>query len=222
MARDHERMLAAVHTIQQFHHVGLESLRRRPGKAAYASGELDTEAVNSRMNADTLRKARAFAHPVSGYSTSELKKFCQEIRLNWINFATRNSAVGPTHVILLMSVAKHQGERARMQAKMLKHGWSTSELQSEILKAFGRRRQGGRRIDLGASVEDVLVRLDQHRETWMRLHAELVRRDESGHPAGEKALPPGIRPALARVTLELHKIGDVIATHLKHGQGLRR
>jgi hypothetical protein len=216
MVRDRERMLATVHAIQQFHQVGLESLRRRPGKAGYASGELETEAVNIRMNADTLRKARAFAHPVTGYSTSELKKFCQAIRLNWTNFISRNSAVGPTHVILLMGVPKYRGERARMQAKMLKDGWSTSELQSEIHKAFGRRRQGGRKADLGASVEDVLVRLDQHRETWLRMHAELVQRDERGHPAGVKALPPAIRSTLARITVEMHKISDVIARQLKH------
>lgn len=168
------------------------------------------------MNADTVRKARTFANPTTGYSTSELKTFCDAIRLNWSHFTDRNSAVGPTHVILLLSVPKSRGERARMQAKMLKDGWSTSELQSEIHKSFGRRRHGGRKAVLGTSVEDLLVRLDQHRETWMRMHAELVQRDERGHPAGEKALPPAIRSTLARITVEMRKISDVIARQLKH------
>jgi len=215
MATDRERMLAAIHAVQHFHRVGHQSLIRRPGKAGYASGELETEAANIRMNADTLRKARAFAHPVTGYSTSELKKFCQAIRLNWTNFIRRKSAVGPTHVILLMSVPKAQGVRARVQAKMFRGGWSTSLLQVELRRLFGRRRQGGRKADVGSTVAEVLMRIDVQRETWLRMYSELERRDKEGTSAGLKELPPAYRSAISRITHELRRIGIEVAGNLK-------
>jgi hypothetical protein len=172
--------------LREFHRIGRRSLEREPGKGT--RGTVARHAAEYRLNPDTMLKARKFADPVSGYSPAELEELCR---------ACKGRNFGVTYVIRLLSVPKDGGQRAALQRAVLENDWSTSRLDAEIARRFGRRGRGGRLPSAAKSLADptrLLVHLETHCETWRRLASRLSPAPGgAGGRASEAALPPAVR-----------------------------
>jgi hypothetical protein len=130
-----EEIQAAVAKVRAFYEVGQRSRKERSGRAAYADDEAGKDARAAGINPDTLRAARRFADPERGYTTAELDVLFAEFREFGFGFGTSS-------VIRLLSVWPRK-QRARLQRKAIKGGWSLSRLEFEIAKEFGTRKAGG-------------------------------------------------------------------------------
>jgi hypothetical protein len=142
MANKRDRVAEVLRAIREFHALGCRSRVARPGRGPHGNGATEAEAKREGVNADHLRKARAFADPQTGYTRSELDALCRTVRVNFDTFDERGTRFGVAHVMRLLSVPKEDGERDEVQAELFAGGWSTAELDAEILRRYGRRRNG--------------------------------------------------------------------------------
>jgi hypothetical protein len=178
------QVAAAVRAVRDLYTVGRQSLAARPGRGPYGERAAEDEARRAGLHPDTLRKARAFADPVTGgYTPGELDELCRAVRVSWETFTARGARFGRTHVLRLLGVPKAGGRRAAVQRAMFACGWSTAELEAAIARrqrrrreAEGRRRAGGRRPGVGDDRRGLLARLGVLCESWRRLADELTRR----------------------------------------------
>jgi hypothetical protein len=203
------RRLAA--GIRSFHALGTR-LRAGLERAGYGDGYFDAQAKKGTRyrNADTLRKAAAFADPGTGYDPGELDALLDQVRRHHHRFARRGTRFGLTHLVRLLSVPK--AGRAGLQKRCLAGGWGTAELEAAIRARFGRpRRRGGRRPHVPNDRAGVLVRVHALCLALERWHAELAGRPRSGRVAGRPAgagLLAGAGAARAAVEVSLDRAAD--------------
>lgn len=169
-----QQVAAAVKAIRAFHELGRSLPAKASHKEGYGQGTVTVEAEKHGLNPDTVRKARQFADPVSGYTVSELNALCRSIRE--VQQEQDGAVFGRTHLIRLLSVPKKQ--RAKVQSLAIESGWSTAELEAHIAARFGSRRDGGRKRRVPSDLQGALVQLEGLCEGWRRW-AEAVVGDES-------------------------------------------
>lgn len=169
-----QQVAATVKAIRAFHELGRSLPAKQSHKDGYGQGTVTVEAEKHHLNPDTVRKARQFADPVSGYTAAEVNALCRSIRE--VQEEQDGAIFGRTHLIRLLSVPKKQ--RAKVQAAAIENGWSTAELEAHIASRFGSRRDGGRKRRVPSDLPGVLVQLEGLCEGWRRW-AEVVVGDES-------------------------------------------
>jgi hypothetical protein len=223
MQTERNQVGKALRAIREFYRVGLRSLKQRTGRGGYASGDAEAEGRRTGLNSDTLRKARSFADPDSGYTATEVAELCKDAREHFHNFTDRGATFGRTHVIRLLRAPKAGGHRARLQRSMFERGWSTAELEDAIRQQFGRRRLGGRRRRIGAGGQGGLTQLEGLCESWLRFHQEMSRRHQDNERPSLLDLPPSIRIKLTRATAAVRRVQRSAVLALKlAGAGNRK
>lgn len=192
-----QQVAAAVKAVRAFHELGRSLPAKASHKDGYGQGTVTVEAEKHGLNPDTVRKARQFADPVSGYTVAEVNALCRSIRD--VQEGQDGPVFGRTHLIRLLSVPKKQ--RGKVQAAAIENGWSTAELEAHIAARFGSRRDGGRKRRVPSDLPGVLVQLEGLCEGWRRW-AEAVVGDESDDQE---------RPVRKRVELPADLLESVLA-----------
>jgi hypothetical protein len=160
-----------------------------------------------RRNRDTWYKLRAFAHPVSGYSTEGLEELCTQCREN-------NVPWGVKHVIVIVRLPKDGGLRARVQREAMKKQWGANELDRAVRKRIYRRRKGGRRRPIGKDEREVLLNVETLIESWNRWYYDLARKPAPGERrTWLKKLSRKTRTAIEQSNIELMKLQDLAKAH---------
>ena len=106
------------------------------------------------VHSETVRQARQFADPESGYTQAEVEELCRAIR----DIQSESEAGGvfsKTHVVRILTIPK--ATRAKFQMEAIRGGWSTNRLESEISSRFGSRRQGGRKREIPREAAGLLA-----------------------------------------------------------------
>ena len=147
-----------------------DNLRRlhRLGQQANADrNDLSTDefAAEHGLNANTMRKARAFAR---AYSKPELEKLCRLRRPNGLPLY-----VG--YLNCLLSIPDKQ-VRETMTVRAAREGWLPEDLYAAIRRRYPRRCDHGRPLSISASPMLALKRLEADADRWMRRAALVVQK----------------------------------------------
>ncbi|MFO0881820.1 MAG: hypothetical protein U0840_31425 [Gemmataceae bacterium] len=193
----------AIRDIRAYHDQGRQSLRDLPQRGEYGGGAIDGQAERLGWNPTRLRKARQFAHPEEGYSRDRLNELCRLLR-------EHRPVFGVTHVALLVSVPWSQ--REELQRECVEGNWSTQELQTEIKRRFGSRRQGGRRRRVSSDPSHALVQLEEMAETWRRWLAV------AGEQEVLDALPEKVRERINAVNRAISRLREEVTGELEAGR----
>ncbi len=200
---------AAIKKIQLFHDLGRNLPPRQRHKDAYGRGIIKDEADRLHINEDTVRKARAFAE---GYTKEELRELCRRIREVQTDQEEGLAVFEKTHVIRLLSIPEGE-EREVLQEQAIQSAWSCAELEAEIAKKYGPRRQGGRRRRVPADPGGLLTQLVRLCESWRRWHAALG--SEDGDQSRMKNLPSGIRRQVETTTQAVAALQEAVEKRLR-------
>ena len=205
----------AVRAIRALHALGRRLPPKAAPRAAYGQAVVARAAEARGTNEDTIRKARAFADPVAGYTPAELDELCGLVEAVQPGHGKGQWVFRPSHVIRMLTV-RPKGRRKALQVRAVNGGWSTARLEAEIAKAFGTRREGGRKPVRAETVEDWLVHTERLCETWRRWTARL---DAVPGPDDEScvrraSLPPKLRESVRRATAEVRRLHELVAAEL--------
>jgi hypothetical protein len=194
----------AIEQIRAFHKVGCQSLGDLPGGDGRA---LDADAKRRKLTTALLRKARQFAHPEHGYSEDRLKELCRLLRAHRPEF-------GITHVGIMVTAP--WPHRADLQRRCITESWSKSQLEDEVKKLLGPRREGGRRRRVPTDCPLVLVQLDEMADTWQRWHRQATKERTIGRRIRTvlDLLPEAVRDQVGAVTRAVERLRGAIETAL--------
>jgi len=194
------QVTAAIQQIRDFYRVGQELPPKQPHKEVVGRHIIDGEAKRLDMNPDTVRKARQFADPKVGYTRAELDELCRLIRDIQTQQTGEKSVFGRTNLIRMLTVPRRY--RKAFQREAVENGWSFRELEAEIARRFGTRRQGGRRRRIPSGAANLLTQFKRMTDTWRRGLAEL----DTLLKAGERQVLPGT------IEEQLRAIGPTMRT----------
>jgi hypothetical protein len=154
-----EALMAAIAEIRAYHREGRFCLANTPKSGNYGKGFIveRCEQLGPSWNPTKLRKARQFA---AEYAPNDLRKLVDLLK-------RYRPVFGITHVGILLTVSKVR-VRTKLQRWCIDCNRSTAELEAEIKKRYGVRRQGGRRRAVGLDIDHVLVQLEGMCDTWRR------------------------------------------------------
>jgi hypothetical protein len=93
-----QQVTAAIRAVRDLYTVGRQSLAARPGRGPCGRRAAEDEARRAGLLPDTLRKARVFADPVTGYTPAELADLCRAVRASWERFTAKHVAGVVCHV----------------------------------------------------------------------------------------------------------------------------
>jgi len=134
------------------------------------------------------------------------------VKNHFDKFSARGAVFGVSHTIRLLSLPKVDGEKGRkqVQKRLFAAGWSVAELDAEIRRLYGRRRQGGRQKRVGGGGE-LLGQLEEFCETWRRWYARINPGEgEADQPINK--LPAGVRDAVTRAARVIAKLQETVTT----------
>jgi hypothetical protein len=191
----------AVKDICEFHALGCRLPKKDEFKATYAKHVVEDLARKEQKNEDTIRKARALADPVAGYSPAELGELCrliEKVQSGLTEDDKDKYVFRPSHLIRLLSVRPKRRRRA-LQERAIRGGWSKSRLEAEIAQRFGTRRTGGRKPAPAETLETWLAQTEGLCETWRRWNAVLDAPDAKDR-ATRQDLPSGVSRAFRATT----------------------
>jgi hypothetical protein len=209
-----QQVAAAVKAIREIHELGRSLPAKQSHRDGYGQGTVTVEAEKHGLNPDTVRKARQFADPVSGYTGAEVNALCRSIRE--VQEEQEGAVFGHTHLIRLLSVPKKQ--RGKVQTAAIENGWSTAELEAHIATRFGSRRDGGRKRRVPSDLPGVLVQLEGLCEGWRRW-AEAVIPDDGDAPQRQVRkrveLPAGLLTSVLAATKAIADLHDEVNGELQ-------
>lgn len=184
-------VLLAIQEIEDFHKLGTPLTNER----AYGERRIANLADDLGINEDTLRKARAFADKLDGYSRQDLRELIKYLKTH--QYRNPKWKFGRTHIIRLISVPKVQGQRDRLQGQVIDNEWSCSKLEDEIRRVYGTRKKGGRQRSVPTDRKGLLVQIEHECDCWKRWCRSL-----QGSPRGKgpvRKLPPDIQAKLENI-----------------------
>lgn len=182
-----------IHQVRAFHALGRKSLERCPERGEYAKGQIDAEAKARKVNADTLRKARAFASLYREPELDELFGLC------------RKHGFAPSKSLILRLVTLPYGKQRRaLQREAVAGHWTMSRFDQELGARYGARRSGGRIKAIPTDKTGLLAQIEMMCEEWKRWYAALKREPKVGaKKARERDLPPRIKQKVQDVLKQL-------------------
>ncbi len=199
----------AVRDLRDYHRQGRASLRELPERGGYGQRDLDAQAEQLGWNVTRLRKARQFADPEAGYSWERLHELCRLLREHCPVFGT-------AHVGILVTLTWAEG-RAELQQLCVQDNWSKAELEAEVRKRLGPRRQGGRWRQIGEDEGQILNQLDGLAHSWERWHgvaSGTLGKEDSRKNVLPK-LPRGVRQQVEEITEAMSILRAKLARKLK-------
>ena len=225
MSTRKQQVRQAIKDIRALYALGREIPPKAPHREAYGRRVVEAEAERRGTNPDKIRKARQLADPAEGYAHEELRDLCRLIAKVQPGQDDTKAVFRPSHLIRLLSV-RPKRRRAALQRQAIEKGWSTAELDGEIARRFGTRRQGGRRRRIPGGLAEVYTQLESMCESWRRWHAELSRQPGEG---GERHvllsdLPRRLRGRVVEVSEAVWGLHQAVVVELREvepGRALR-
>jgi hypothetical protein len=147
----------AIREIHEFHELGREMHRRQKKLGDKIIGILVEE---MKKNETTLRKARQFADPKTGYRKKHLDNLDRLLR-------THKPQFGTAHIVELVTVSWEDG-RAELQRECIETNWSKSILKHKISLRRENQVVAGRPRRVEDS-KDALIQLSKETDSWKRL-----------------------------------------------------
>lgn len=188
----------AIKKLREFYDLG----KTAPRETEYGGGEVASAAKKLGINADTLRKCRAFADPDRGYTPQELDELFGQLEAH--NYGDGTWAFSTTHMIRLISIPKAGSARRQLQDLVVEEELSCAQLDDEIRKRYPPRRKGGRRRHVpeerSALLRQVALECDRW-ERWLRS----LSRVKAGKSSME-LLPKETQMQLKRTTKLIQKL----------------
>jgi len=200
-----EDVAQAIKEIRTYHDQGRQSLRELPQRGKHGARAIDEQAERLGWNSTRLRKARQFAHSEEGYSRERLNELCRLLR-------EHRPVFGVSHVGLLVTVP--WPEREELQRECAERNWSTSELQAEIKRRYGSRRQGGRRRRVSTDPDHALVQLGEMADSWRRWFAVVGEVNEEDETILD-ALPEPVRSRVGAVQRAVNRLRKAVNAELE-------
>jgi hypothetical protein len=204
-ARDSANRLRQLHAEGEEIHAWLQE-NAKPGKRLIA---IQKEAARRGLNRDYVCKAVQLVDPKTGISREDFQRLCK-----WAEKHGR--IVGRGFVARLLSVPKRS--RMSMAERYLKEGWSLAELDYELARRYGRRRQGGRRPRMLMSLESTLVGIEGRCLSWSRLNDFLYqpRGDDPPHQhrVHLEDLPDDVRRCIVAMDRAVRQLRQAVSNHL--------
>ena len=117
-----------------------------------------------------------------------------------------------SHVGILVTISWADG-RAALQQRCIEGNWSKAELELEVQRLLGPRRQGGRRRRVGADRDRALVQLGRMADTWLRWCAAAAG-DEGDGPGVLGALPKAVRDRVRKIRAAMRDLQQSVAGEL--------
>lgn len=182
----------AIEKLQRFHELGSAAPRHREN---FGEGKLVRQAEELRINADTLRKGRAFADPEKGYSRAELKQLIRQLQSH--DYVNPNWKFGISHMIRLISVPKDGGHRLSLQQELITKEWSCAQLDDVIRQRYKLRDVGGRRRRVPEDSAGLLTQVAKECDRWNRWFLSL-KRDDNTPPLSR--LPRSVKSQIRQIT----------------------
>lgn len=213
-----DRVRASVRLLRQVYAEGQELRQRLAGLTARGAkvAAVAKEAKRRGLNQDYLWKAQAFANPDTGLNEAELTKLCK-----WIVLYRR--VVGRPFVSRILSAPK--GERMKVAERFLREGWTLTDLEAELTRRYGHRRQGGRRPKILRDMQTVLSGLDRRCLSWSRfcgfLHQPPGEDPQQQHVHIED-LPDDLRRDIVAVDGAIRRLAPTVVKHLSAVQPKRK
>jgi hypothetical protein len=193
---------AGIEKILVFYRVGKEA----PRNTKYRNHEIVNLAAKLGMNEATLRKARAFATPGLGYSADELKELIRQLKEH--DHGDRKWVLGISHVSRLLSVAKADKQRFRLQQEAIDNEWSCGKLDDVIRLRYGTRKTGGRQRRVPNDPAELLSQVEQECDRWERWWQRLEGANAETRPLNK--LPDLVQAQLKKVFDGIKKLKDGI------------
>lgn len=185
-----------IREVRVFYRLGRESLERSPERGQYAKGQIDAEAKARKVNADTLRKARAFAGLYGKPDLDELFGLCRKHQF----------APGKSFVLRLVTLPLRRERRALQREAVAGH-WTMSRFDQELNARYGARRSGGRIKAIPPDKAGLLAQIEMMCEEWKRWYAALQREPKVGaKKAREADLSPRIKQKVQDVLKQLDEL----------------
>ena len=205
-----DKVLASVKLLREIYTegLGIHRLLAKPAKPGETKiGRVEKEAAKRGMNRDYLWKSQMLADPATGISGEELEQLCK-----WTTRYRR--IVGRGWIAKLVSVPPKK--RMAFAEMVLKQGLSLSEMDTELSRRFGRRRQGGRHPRIVASKKAILVGLDTKCVSWHRLYEFLDKPAGAGasRRVGLADLPEEVQEGIGAVDRAVRKLRKAVQHHL--------
>ncbi len=213
--RRRDKVEEAIKEIRAFYSLGKELRRANPRGRGFDRHFISAEALRQKTNEDRLRKARAFADRVAGYSRNELSELCRLIREVQPDQDDRLGIFGPALIMRLLSVPKN--DRRALQKQAVEGGWTFSRLDREIARRYGPRREGGRRPRILGDMAGFLAQVESMCLQWFRWREELSRepqKDEERHVMFAD-LSPTLKDKITTALVGIKGLHGAVAKALK-------
>lgn len=195
-------VLLAIQEIEDFHKLGTPLTNER----AYGERRIANLADDLGINEDTLRKARAFADKLDGYSRQDLRELIKYLKTH--QYRNPKWKFGRTHIIRLISVPKVQGQRDRLQGQVIDNEWTCSQLDNEIRRLYPARKSGGRHRRVPTDPDGLLTQVEHECDRWKRWCNSLRRESKGKIPADE--LPAEVQTKLGQIEKLVEKLHNAV------------
>ena len=180
-------------TLRRYYELGRRAADVAPDGTENQAVPLVDLAAESGVGADTIRKARRFA---TAYNAEEFDEL----------LALRDPDGQPLRWYLVRALlpVEDKAQRSDLQRRAAEQGWSRRHLWAAVqARQGGKRSSGGRRYAVPTSTRQVLGRLTELSESWLRFYADigeeggLAEKLRSAKRQGERS------PSLKRSTREV-------------------
>jgi hypothetical protein len=198
---------AAIRAIRAYYRQGQLCLAETPRSGNYGIGFVDKRCgrLGPSWNPTKLRKARQFADQ---YSQKDLRSLIRLLRQH-------HPVFGISHVGILLTVPAAR-LRTKLQRWCIEGRRSAAELEAEIRKRLGVRRQGGRRRAVSPEVDQVLVQIDMTCDTWRRWHRVIdPEQPPEGKPCILEQLPPKVQDGIRLVNRATKRLAAAVGDELQ-------
>lgn len=163
---------AAIRELRQFHRTGKEILNMYGLRAIPGEHSMKDMREHFSLPAHVIRAVRKFADPEHGYNKAELTELCELC-------GQHNRVVGLTLVRHLLTIPD-KATRTQFQYDMIREGWTHSRTETELIRRYGRRRQGGRIPKVAEDLDAALLQVEDLTISWRRFVQAFSERDASG------------------------------------------
>ena len=201
------KVAAGVERFRDIYAQSLEMRERLGGRGKYGkrTQQIAAEAKRRNTNVDYIRKMIKMADPEAGFTADEINAICRLA-------TTHRRIIGLPLAMKLLTIAD-KGERQALAEKVLVSGWSLNEMDIELVRRFGRRRQGGRNPARPPNVKAALVQIENMTLAWTRWYAQIAEVAESGGVTLAD-LPDDVQRGLGLTEKTVRRLGLSVARHL--------
>ena len=146
--------------LREMYETGFRLLKEIPVTNEWGQHGIRDQALALGKGEQNIRTLRRFADPIRGYDEAELAQLIEQCE-------THGRDIGMPLIRMLLTIPD-KSARAELQQRMLVEGWSVSETGNEIIRRFGRRRQGGRAPKVADDPEAALIQVQDFAISWRR------------------------------------------------------